>query len=255
MVSINPDYVLYKNGKEFAPISNIPADQHLFCVIGDNLCFGGIKGASIYSVNSKKWTFNKAITAYETYWVLGMAAGADGTVYLTGYVSDSDHNVGGTTATMWTIKDGEVTETLLHDGSIYESNAQSVDVDADGNVWVLTYRANAYGNGGIKLYRNGTYFKTVYLTPNGNNAHFVSVKGNDRYVISTVGDLTQTRIYKNETVLKTIPGNYLAASKIYFSKAGDMYFVMHGDSVSAVFKGTEKQYELTSYITSFAVVN
>ena len=252
---------IYKNGSLWFKMDITSDDGALMGIVGNKLYFYKVNSFKVYDTSKNAWAFNKAVTTKPDFYFTDIAIAPDGTAYLSGTYKDDTHSSGGMVAALWTISSDlqTVTEELQHNGSTYDYYAESVALDPDGNVWTLTYRATAYGNGGLKLYKNGKYQRTVYSSPhpNGNHNHHITFKGSDMYIISSVEEAEELRVYKNSAILyKLTHPHSFYANKVYFSKTGDMYFAAHcyTDEKTFVYKNGEIIFSVDNYISSMAVV-
>lgn len=193
---------------------------------------------------------------------LDMVVAQDGTAYVAGYYRDDSHSSGGAVATMWTISNDQktVTETVLKSGSTYETFAESIALDKDGNVWVLAYRPEGLGNDGVKLYKNGSYQRTVFKDATGNFGHHLGIDSkNDFYIVGTSGDMKKVRLYKNNSVVYTITTStgFVADTKPYFSLKGDVFFAVgsNKDYKAYIYKNGELKHTIDGpMITHLAIV-
>ena len=238
-----------------------------FGIVGDKLFFYERPiSISVYDKSKGSWIFNKVLSDKNGVHLNDVAVGPDGTTYVAGMYDDNSHNSGNHIAVLWTVSSDQqtVTETLIHNGDTYDYTALSVAVDPNGHVWVATYRPTGFGNGGLKLYKDGVFQRVVYTDYNGNYCHFIRFNGNDLYLITGVGvDAKKIRIYKYENanpnsqkVLYEISHPHFSLpDNLYFSKNGDLYFSARctEEGVYFVYKNGEKLYT-SEGVSSLAVV-
>ncbi|MBQ7072502.1 MAG: Ig domain-containing protein [Bacteroidales bacterium] len=248
---------VYKNGSLLAPVKT---DDKIIMVKGNYIYFWWFGPLSIYDYSKKTWVFKKALSDNDDIRIIDVAAGPDGKTYVVGRVPDSSL-VGRYASTMWTISSDmqTVTETRLHNGSEYDFTAFSVDVDSDGNVWVLSYRLGGLSNSGLKLYKNGVYVRSINYDNDANDVHHLIARGKDLYIFATGDSTYEVRVYKNNSVLYTIPGYACTqAGKPCFSKSGDIYIPVydHNTRKSAIYKNGQLLYgNITESIEFLAVVH
>ena len=244
-----------------------PVHCNLVGVTGEKLFFfERPRHVSIYDYSKGDWIFDKNISDKNDVNINDVVVGPDGTTYIAGHYQDKTHNNGGGAATLWTISSDQktVTETIMHNGSTYEYTALSVTVDSGGHVWVLTNLDSAYGNGGMKLYKDGKYQRVIYKDNNGNFTHYIRSHGNDLYVVTGVGAQARTiRVYQfkngnlnSQTIAYTITHpNFFLPDNLFISKNGDVYFSAHchTDNKSYLYKNGQELYS-AEMISSMAVV-
>ena len=250
---------VYKNGSLLAPVKLGP-NENFRMAKGNYLYFWWFGPLTIYDYSKKTWVFKKALSDNDDIRIIDVAAGPDGKTYVVGRTPDSSL-VGRYASTMWTISSDmqTVTETRLHNGSEYDFTAFSVDVDSDGNVWVLSYRLGGLSNSGLKLYKNGVYVRSINYDNDANDVHHLIARGKDLYIFATGDSTYEVRVYKNNSVLYTIPGYACTqASKPCFSKSGDIYIPVydHHTRKSAIYKNGQLLYgNITESIDFLAVVH
>ena len=240
----------------------LPSGIDLKGISGTKLYFWDIPTYfKVYDYAKKSWVFDKEVTTRPDYHFNDFALAPDGTAYIVGRYSDNSYNNGGAVSTLWTISSDlkTVTETLLkEDNNPNDYTAFSVDLDSDGNVWVLSYLSTAFGRGGLKLYKNGKYQRTVYTDNNANDCHYIRFYGNDYYIVSTAGASGNSiRVFKNTSSLYTISHpHFLSVNCLYISMQGEMYFTAHcfNENQRYIYKGNNVIYTIDNGLYSFAVV-
>lgn len=256
---------VYKDGTlwvKMDPVVGKPAG-----IVGDKLYFMDLpRTVKIYDKSKGTWLFNKELSDKEDVILNDITVGPDGTAYVAGKYGDKTHGNGGGVAALWTISSDQktVTESLMHTGNTYEYIALSVAVDPSGHVWVVTYRDTGFGNGGMKLYKDGVFKRVVYTDYNGNYSHYIRFYGNDLYLITAVGpEAKSIRIYKyknadtnSQSILYTINHPHFSLpDNLFFSKNGDLYFSARcsTEGKSFIYKNGQLLYTAEA-VSSMAVV-
>ena len=252
---------VYKDGSLWLKME-FPKEGELVSIVGNKLYFWDHQDFEIYDSVKKSWVFDNTVTDKPSFHFTDYAIAPDGTAYLSGRYKDTSHNNGGMVAVIWTISKDQktVTETVLkQNSSVYEYNAVSVAVDKNGDVWALTYRANAFSNGGLKLYKNGNYQRKVTTDMNPNDCHFIAFHGSDQYVIVTNDPASEIRVYKNNSsspLYKYTHQHYFTADKPYFNTKGDLFFsaFCSNERKSFLYKNGQQLYTLDESVRTMGVL-
>ena len=241
---------IYKNGSPFLNYFYTSGD--LMGVAAGRLYYFDYYMIKIYDAGNGQPLFEEMLSTDNGYRNEAMAVAADGTAYVAGYSYDA---FGKRVGRLWTIsKDFKVTDkTLYHGGS--EEASLDLALDGEGNVWVLTK-----ADGGLNLYKNGDYVRTISVERDGNKDNYLGFYGKDLYVVTTLNTQQDVVVYKNDKVLYKLSSKdgLMARSKPVFSKNGDLYFAAGSSGIdkSHVYKNGKVLYTVDGdYVFRLLVID